>query len=88
MDYICGIFMSKNYDIKWRVTQSVCIDEGYYLLTLDSRLLKIMAMVLSTHPINATDILLEDVINYTTTKLVKIISTTELNSTEWKALAL
>lgn len=54
--------MSKNYDIKWRVTQSVCIDEGYYLLTLDSRLLKIMAMVLSTHPINATDILLEEII--------------------------
>ncbi|WP_171923162.1 hypothetical protein [Salmonella bongori] len=85
--------MSKNYDIKWRVTQSVCIDEGYYLLTLDSRLLKIMAMVLSTHPVNATDILSpigggHYVINYTTTKLVKIISTTELNSTEWKALAL
>lgn len=85
--------MNKNYDIKWRVTQSVCIGEGYYLLILDSTALKIMAMVLSTHPVNPTDILSpikggHYVVNYINTKLVKIISATELTSAEWQALAL
>ncbi|EDW6064632.1 hypothetical protein YT14_002787 [Salmonella enterica subsp. enterica serovar Oslo] len=87
------IIMIWNYDVRWRVIQSVCIGEGDFILILESPMFKIMARVLTTHPINPADVLSPTKSGYYTlnginTQRVKFTSSTKLNTSEWRALVL
>lgn len=85
------VFLNGVDQIEWRVIQAICIGEGEYLLILDGFTLKIMARVLSTHPVNPADILSPDnsgryIINGINRQMTKFISATELNTMEWCSL--
>ncbi|WP_325100522.1 MULTISPECIES: hypothetical protein [Citrobacter freundii complex] len=82
-----------NREIKkeWRVIESVCVDEGEYLLILESNMQKIMARVLSTHAPNRMDILSPTsrklyTINNISKQMLRFISAIELNYNEWCTL--
>lgn len=87
------VLLNKKNGVEWRVIESVCMDEGEYLLILENDKQKIMARVLSTHTLNPMDILFPTsgniyIINNITGQLLRFITATELNPDEWRALTL
>lgn len=83
--------LNKEINKEWRVIESVCVDEGEYLLILESNMQKIMARVLSTHAPNPMDILSPTsrklyTINNISQQMLRFISAIELNYNEWCTL--
>jgi len=83
--------LNKEINKEWRVIESVYVDEGEYLLILESNMQKIMARVLSTHAPNSMDILSPTsrklyIINSISRQTLRFISATEINYNEWCTL--